>query len=183
VIQTPTSVTPDGEWVLFSEAGVAGSKGAIWRVRISGDHKLEPVLSNGELNAQISPDGKWMAFQTTQDRQSEVYVQPYPGPGARHQVSIGGGAWPLWSSDGAELYYDTADALMAVDVKTAGAFVAGTPRAIVNSRFRSSINGNTQYALARDGRFLRVQRVEPEKPVTRIEIVLNWFEKLRLSQK
>ena len=50
------------------------------------------------------------------------------------------------------------------------------------SRFRSSINGNTQYALARDGRFLRVQRVEPEMPVTRIEIVLNWFEKLRLER-
>ena len=183
VVQTPTSVTPDGEWVLFNEAGVPGSKGAIWRVRINGDHKLEPVLSNGELDGQISPDGKWMAFQTTQDRQSEVYVQPFPDPGARHQVSIGGGAWPLWSHDGTELYYDTADALMAADIKTTGAFVAGTPHAIVNGRFRTSINANTPYSVARDGRLLRVQRVEPDKPVTRIEIVLNWFQNLGSTQK
>jgi Tol biopolymer transport system component len=183
VIQTPTSVTPDGDWVLFNEGGGAGSKGSIWRVRLSGDHKVEPVLENGELNGQISPDGKWIAFQTTQDRQSEVYVQPYPGPGARHQVSIGGGAWPLWSSAGTELFYDTGDAEMAADIRTAGAFGVGTPHAVVNGRFRTSINGNTQYALARDGRFLRVQRVQPDTPVTKIEIVLNWFEKLRSGPK
>ena len=68
---------------------------------------------------------------------------------------------------------------MAVEVKTTQGFVASTPRAIVNGRFRTSINGNTPYSVARDGRFLRVQQVQPDKPVTSIEIVLNWFQKLK----
>ena len=180
VIHTPTSISPDGEWVIFNESGQVSKGGvAVWRVRIDGDRTPQPLLQNGESDGQVSPDGKWLAFQTTVDRSSEICVQPFPGPGPRRQVSIGGGLYPLWSHDGRELYYEASDKLMAVDIRTSPDFAAGTPRVVVDGRYRSSANGNTPYALSQDGRrFLRIQRVQPEWPVTRIDVVLNWFTRL-----
>jgi eukaryotic-like serine/threonine-protein kinase len=178
-VHTPTSVSPDGEWVIYNEGGAGAKNGpGIWRVRLRGNHTPELLLQNGESNAQVSPDGKWLAFQTSNTQTAEISVQPFPGPGPREQVSIGGGTSPLWSRDGKELYYETIDTLMAVDVRTSPGFSAGTPRVIAQGRYRVSANSNTQYSVSPDGRFLRVQRVQPERPVTRIDVVLNWFERL-----
>ncbi len=180
VIHTPTSISPEGEWVIYNESGQVSKGGvAIWRMRIDGDRTPQPLLQDGESNGQVSPDGKWLAFQTAADRSAEVCVQPYPGPGPRKQVSIGGGGYPLWSHDGRELFYETADQIMAVEIKTAPEFSAGTPRVVVQGRYRASANGNTHYAASADGRrFLRIQRVQPERPVTHIDVVLNWFLRL-----
>jgi serine/threonine-protein kinase len=180
VIHTPTSISPNGEWVIYNESGQVSKGGiALWRVRIDGDRTPQPLLQDGESNGQVSPDGNWLAFQTVPDRSGEVFVQPFPGPGPRKQVSVGGGSYPLWSHDGRELYYETADQLMAVDIRTTPELSAGTPRVVVEGRYRASANGNTQYGVSADGRrFLRIQRVQPERPVTHIDVVLNWFERL-----
>jgi len=176
VIQTPTSISPDGDWVFFNEGGSGTS--VIWRVQLSGEHKVESIFTQSEINGQISPDGKWIAFQSSSDLQSEVLVQAFPGPGPRQQVSVGGGGYPLWSRDGRELYYEAGDKLMAVSFAGSPALNISAPRVLMTGRFRPGINSNTQYSVAKDGRFLRIQRVQPELPVTQIEIVLNWFQSL-----
>ena len=86
-----TSVTPDGRAALFIR--IDGAQREIWEVPLDGERTPTPVLQ-GEFqrgNADVSPDGKWMAYRSDQSGQMEIYLQPYPGPGPTVPVSIGGG--------------------------------------------------------------------------------------------
>jgi len=104
-------------------------------------------------------------------------VSPFPGPGPRRQVSIEGGTEPLWSRDGRELFFQSGAKLMSVSVTPGRTLSFGTPRLVHEGRFLRSINGNTPWTVTRDGqRFLRIQQVEPERLVTQISLVFNWFE-------
>ena len=183
VIQTPTSVSADGRWLMFAEGGPqqAGGTG-VWLMRLDGDRAPRPFFEEpaGESDGQISPDGKWVAFQVPVSSRQEIYVTPFPGPGARHQVSTDGGTEPLWSRDGRELFFQSGTQLMAVTVAPGAAFSASTPRLVYEGRFFRTINGNTSWSLTPDGRrFLRIQNVEPERPITRIDLVLHWFLELK----
>jgi serine/threonine-protein kinase len=110
----------------------------------------------------------------------EIYVAPFPGPGARHQISTDGGTEPLWSRDGRELFFQSRTQLMAVTVAPGAAFSASTPRLVHEGRFLKSINGNTSWSLTPDGsRFLRIQNVEPERAITQFEMVFHWFSELK----
>jgi serine/threonine-protein kinase len=110
----------------------------------------------------------------------EIYVAPFPGPGPRHQVSIDGGVEPLWSRNGRELFYQHADRLMGVGVTLGAAFSASAPHVVHEGRFLRSQTGPTGWSITPDGsRFLRIQQVEPERAITRIDLVLNWFEELK----
>ena len=179
-IQTPTSISPDGRWLVFTDGMPALGDSTVWLVGTSGDRQPRQLLLPGEINGQVSPDGRWIAFQSIASGRVEVYVQPFPGPGPRRQVSVGGGDCPLWSRDGRELFYSTADKLMGVEVTNGATFVASTPRVLFTGRYRGSLNSNTPYAVAADGRrFLRVQQAQPQRAVTRIDVVLNWFAEFR----
>ena len=73
--------------------------------------------SFAELNARFSPDSRWVAYESNETGQLEIYVQPFPGPGPKAQVSVGGGTLPRWRRDGGELFYLAPDRrLMAVSV-------------------------------------------------------------------
>jgi len=179
VIHTAYSASPDGRWIVFGEGG-AGTRG-LWMVSLEGAHEVMPIAAPGAaVAARISPNGGWLAYASEQSGQTEVYVQPFPGPGPRTQISRDGGTEPLWSRDGRRLFYVSgADRLMAVDVATSPAFSAEVPRLLYEGRFVFSPNSTTAYDISTDGRrFLRVQQVTPEQPVDRIQIVLNWRDEL-----
>jgi serine/threonine-protein kinase len=182
-IDSPTSVSPDGHWLLFNENSARETGGVgIWLMRLDGDRRPRHLFetSAGESDGQVSPDGKWVAFQAPVSSRQEVYVSPFPGPGPRRQISTDGGVEPLWSSDGRELFFQSGSKLMAAGVTTGATFSAGVPRVLHEGRFLSSINGNTDWTLTRDGkRFLRIQQVEPERAVTRIDLVLNFLSELK----
>ena len=73
--------------------------------------------SFAESNGRFSPDGRWVAYQSNETGRAEVYVQPFPGPGPKSQVSVGGGTLPRWPRDGGELFYLAPDnRLMVVSV-------------------------------------------------------------------
>jgi len=183
VVQTPASVSSDGRWLVFNEGGPQAPGGTgIWLMPLDGDRTPRQLFSDpaGESDGQISPDGKWVAYQAPVSSRQEIYVAPFPGPGARHQVSTDGGTEPLWSRDGRELFFQNGTQLMSVSVAPGGAFTASAPRLVHEGRFLKTINGNTSWSLTPDGkRFLRIQRVEPERAITRIELVLSWFSELR----
>lgn len=177
VIQTPACMSPDGDWVLYTENG-PGQPGTIWKVRIVGDHTPQLVLGAGEVDGQVSPNGHLIAFWSVVDGQSTIFAQPYPGPGPRRQIGRGGA--PLWSKDGRELYYENGDQLMAVSIEPTAPFSAGPPKVVATGRYRPNYNSNTQYGLSGDGkRFLRIQAMTPEPPLTRIDVVLNFLEQLK----
>jgi eukaryotic-like serine/threonine-protein kinase len=193
VVQTPTSVSPDGRWLVFDENVQAA--GEIWLLSLEGGRVpaapgshpgsqesvaagTPRILVEG-LNGQFAPDGRWIAYVSTVSGREEIYVQPFPGPGPRQPISSGGGDEPLWSKDGKELYFTTLDQLLAVDVATTPTFSAGPPRVLFDGRYRESVNGNTPYSVSADGqRFLRVQQVQPDRAVTHIDLVLGWRAEL-----
>ena len=128
--------------------------------------------------AQLSPDGRWVAYQTNESGRFEVVVQSFPDAGGKWQVSTAGGVASRWRADGKELYFLAPDAkMMAVPVTAAGtSFSAGTPLALFPTRI---VDGGTlarsrpQYAVACDGRFLINQPVADAtaEPIT---LILNW---------
>lgn len=183
VIQTPTSVSSDGRWLMFSEAGAHESGGVgIWVMRLDGDRTPQHLFPApaGESDGQLSPDGKWVAFEASVSSRQEIYVAPFPGPGPRRQVSTDGGTEPLWSRDGRELLFQSGTRLMGVTVTPGAAFSAGAPHLVHEGRFIKSVNGNTSWSVTGDGhRFLRIQQVDPERAITHFELVLNWFSELK----
>jgi eukaryotic-like serine/threonine-protein kinase len=183
VSQTPTSVTPDGRWLAFNENGAQEPGGVgIWVMRLDGDRKPQRLFAApaGEVDGQFSPDGKWIAYQVTVSSREEIYVAPFPGPGARHQISTDGGTEPLWSRDGRELFFQNGPQLMVVEVAPGAALSAGVPHLVHEGRFFKTINGNSSWSVTPDGkRFLRIQQVEPERAITSFELVLNWFSELK----
>jgi len=118
-----------------------------------------------------------------------VYVQPYPGDGARQQVSVDGGTASAWSHDGRELFYMTASSIggqaaptkmMAVSVQLKPTFTAGTPRMLFEGRYGATANIRGYDVTADGRRFLMVQ--QKERPVMRLTdmvIVQNWVEELK----
>jgi serine/threonine-protein kinase len=183
---TPTSVSSDGRWLVFSGlSGMSGGENMVWRLRLDGGGAgggpgagtPEPMLSPSSRlsNGQISPDGRSMAYESDMSGRLEIYVMPFPGPGASQQVSVDGGVESLWSRDGRTLYFQNGDVLMEVDVTPGAPPRFGRPRPLYSGRYRISVNGNTPWALSPDGRrFLRVQQAQPDLPIDRIDVVLGW---------
>jgi hypothetical protein len=177
VVHTPSSVSPDGRWVAFTEGG-STVVGSTWVLSLTGDRTPRLLISGG-LDAQFSPDGRWIADQSSESGNLQVYVAPFPGPGPRIPVSAGGGHSSLWSPDGRELYYVQGDAIMAVTVGRSATMSVSAPRKLFEGRFRGNPNTLTPFDIAPDGRrFIRVQQAQPDRAVTRIEVVLNWAGQL-----
>jgi dipeptidyl aminopeptidase/acylaminoacyl peptidase len=175
VIQTPTSATPDGKWIVFLESG-AGASADLLRVALDGSHEIQPLVGTpaAEIAGQASSDGRWLAVESTASGRPEIWAQPLGGDGRANgaliPVSRDGGNAPRWSRDARELFFTTPDSIMGVTVNGSS---FSQPRPIVSGRFRVSANANTNYDVAKDGRFLHVLSIEPTKPQTRIEVVLN----------
>ena len=177
---SPSGFTPDGSGLLYDRVEEDPTRRDVWWLPSSG--KREPRLLLGgpfaKGDAVVSPDGRWVAFESPLSGRNETYLQPFPGPGPRQTVSIGGGESPLWARDGRELYYTTRDRLMAVSIPATDELSIGAPELVFEGRYRDDVNANTPYDVTPDGRFLRVQQVEPDRPLTHIELVLGWNAEL-----
>ena len=129
-IPNPTSWSRDGRFLAFFRTG-PNTQRDIWVLRLN-DRKAEPFLTTPftEGAPSFSPDGRWLAYVSDESGRPEIYVQPYPGPGGKWQISTDGGTEPLWNRSGRELFYRTENRMMIVDVETppAGSFSAGKPR-------------------------------------------------------
>ena len=127
--------SPDGEWMLIRTAGPRSVEANrdIYAFRPGVDTVPMPLLAEDgydEMYPDISPDGRWLAYQTTETDRSEVYVRPLPDVRAgRWQISVNGGRQPRWSSDGREIFFQGPNReMMVVDVDVSSGFRAGDPR-------------------------------------------------------
>jgi Tol biopolymer transport system component len=176
VVQTPMCVTPDAKWVIYSEGGGPATTGGadIWKVALDGAHETVPVVATpaSETGGQVSPDGRWMLFESGVSGRPEIWIKPFDSPAAAGGMSVsrdGGGA-PRWSRDGREFFFQVPNGVMAV---TVNGDVRSDPRLLFEGRFRAAANANTNYDVAKDGRFLLVQPIHPAMDLGRIEVVLN----------
>ena len=128
------SITPDGRTVVFQETG-SGTSG-IRTLAFDSAPASRTIIpaAFAESAPVVSPDGHWMAYQSDQTGQMEVYVQSYPAPGARVPVSLQGGSEPAWAHNGRELFYRSGDSLMVASVTLSPTFaVAGRRRLFTGS--------------------------------------------------
>ena len=133
-----------------------------------------------ERTARLSPDGRWLAFVSNSSGVSEIYVQPFPGPGARMRVSTRGGDQPEWRGDGSELFYIALDGkLMAVSIKPAAdrsSIDPGEPVVLFPARIGvvvRPIRAGT-YLPSADGQRFLVDRLLQDAGGTPVRVVLNW---------
>jgi hypothetical protein len=138
-----------------------------------------------EVNGEVSPDGRWLAYESDESGRSEIYMRPFPQvERARHQVSTGGGTRPLWSRTGRELFYwAPPDTLMTVPVRLGADVVLGSPQQVLKGPYRATFGGR-HYDVSADGqRFLLLKdasTTDGQKPVApEIHVVLNWIEELK----
>jgi Tol biopolymer transport system component/predicted Ser/Thr protein kinase len=154
-IHSPYSWTPDGKTLLlalfrsFNRQAIASvtPPDPTVRVLLDGDY--------AQLDPNVSPDGRWMAYQSDETGRFEVYVRPYPEVGrGRWRVSTNGGTSPRWSRDGAEMFYYDGSGLISVPVRTTGeSLTMGRPSTL----FQVVVFGGRlgpDYEIGPDGRFL-----------------------------
>jgi Tol biopolymer transport system component len=176
--QGPASWSPDGQLLAFHEVNPTTQRD-IWVLRL-GDRKPQPFLRTkfDEAEPRFSPDGRWLAYVSDESGRYEIYVQPYPGPGGKWQISAEGGNEPVWNPNGRELFYRSGDKMMAVDIATQSGFTVGKPRMLFQGRYEQASVPIDNYDVSPDGqRFLMIK--ESEQSATQISVVLNWFEELK----
>jgi hypothetical protein len=114
---------------------------------------------------------------------AQIFVQPFPRTGAIYQITTGGGATPLWSRDGKQLFYVNNGRLFAVDIRTEPTFSATPPAELPIRGAVFPVPGLQNYDVKKDGRFLVVLPAGAEtgaaQPAAQIHIVLNWIEELK----
>jgi serine/threonine protein kinase len=179
-VHTPTSWSPDGKNLLYYDATTTSSGWDLWVVSVA-DARAQPLVAAPlrQSAAQWSPDGHWIAYGSDESGRDEVYVLPFPLTGQRWRVSTDGGSEPAWSHDGRELFYRGGGKVWAVDVRTSPAFSVGSPRALFADTFTLSPNATTGYSVTKGARFLFAQPIQPDPPITHIQMVVNWFSELR----
>jgi eukaryotic-like serine/threonine-protein kinase len=125
--QAPSSWSPDGQLLAFVRFN-SNKRLEIWVLRL-GDRKAQPFLQTrfDEAAPQFSNDGRWLAYMSNESGRYEVYVQPYPGPGGKWQISTEGGTEPIWNPNGRELFYRSGDKMMAVEITTQLVLLRASP--------------------------------------------------------
>jgi eukaryotic-like serine/threonine-protein kinase len=132
-------------------------------------------------NAQISSDGRWIAYASNETGSMEIYVSPFPSANGKWQVSSTGGQEPRWRQDGKELFYVSADGkMMAVAVKTGASFEAGSPAALFQTHRRQPVSSQDvfSYDVSGDGqRFLIITKMD-EANAAPLSVHLNWASEM-----
>lgn len=178
----PEDWSADGRWLLYSQAHPTTGTD-LWALDMASPERTPRVVVNtpaAEVQAQLSPDGRWIAYSTNETGRFEVVVQPFPNGGGKWPVSTNGGGAPRWRADGKELYFVAPDAtMMAVPVTASNtSFAPGTPVPLFLARGPNGGASRTDrdFAVASDGRFLIIQPVDTvAAPIT---LILNWHGRL-----
>jgi Tol biopolymer transport system component len=179
--KNPLSWSPDGRFLLYSTGTASPKTGAdLFVLPLSGDRKPQPFLQTpfNELGGQFSPDGRWIAYTSNESGKYEVYVQPYPGPGGKWQISTAGGGIPRWRRDGTEIFY------IAPDYKLMAAGINGKGSSIevgaVKPLFQTHMVGNRhEYDVSADGQRFLVNSAPEQEASAPITVVLNWIAGLK----
>jgi hypothetical protein len=185
----PWSWSSDVKTLVLTEFTLSeGLRFGIDALPLEGDRKLRLLLKEkyNQLQPQISPDGRWIAYVSVESGKPEVYVRPFPEVNkGKWQVSTSGGNQPLWSPNGRELFYHNADSVMAVAVEAGQMFKCGKPESLFRGSYTSFYDQDEHtWGISLDGRRFLMMK-EPGSTASaggaplKINIVLNWFEELK----
>jgi len=187
----PDSWSSDGRFIVFSSGDVR-AYADLWALPLTGDRKPVPILRAPfqESHAQVSPDAKWVAYQSNETGRMEIYARPFPSGAGKWQLSTNGGSWPRWRRDSREVFYMATSGisgtgisggkLMSVDVNIKGStFEVGSPHELCDTGYINlpSTGRYHTFAVSPDGQRFLIPRpqstavVEASPPIV---VVLNW---------
>jgi Tol biopolymer transport system component/predicted Ser/Thr protein kinase len=185
----PWSFSPDGRRLAFTE--VSADHPSVWTLPLDmtdPEHpkpgQPEPFLETVSHDPVFSPNGRWIAYTSSESGTLEVYVRPFPGPGGRWQVSSGGGQFPIWSRAGRELFFASLDLHIMVAGYTTSSDTFEADKARPWSNIQLLALGNTPaFDLNPDGKRFAVAvrpraATEQSGPV-HVTVILNFFDLLR----
>jgi serine/threonine-protein kinase len=185
--QGPQSFSPDGRQLLYRENDPK-TNADINLLSLDLSRQVKPLIKTpfSEQNAELSPDGKFVAYQSNESGRDEIYVRPFPDADrGRWQVSTLGGTRPLWAHSGRELFYLAGESarMMAVAVQTGPSFTAGSPQILFDGPYLAASNnsGRTYDVSLDDKRFLMIKTASDASPTapSSLVAVINWFDELR----
>ena len=181
--------SPDGRWLLFRTGGVVGPAGGrdIVGIRPRVDTVPVPIVATpyDEEAIALSPDGRWLAYESNETGRTEVFLRPFPDADAgKWQVSNDGGVAPLWARNGRELFYVSAQGeMMAVAVGPGAEPGLGAPVLLFplgEKIYMSPREYYTPFDVGPDGRFIMARSVTPDSDLEiPLVVVDNWFEELQ----
>ena len=185
-LQWPQSWSADGQTLVILEVG-EGNIPDIKLVSVTGENETEGLIATEfwEYYAEVSPDGRWIAYTSQESGRPEVYVRPFPNvEDGKWQISRDFGVSPVWAPDGRELFFrgSVARDMMVVAVETEPTFNPGNPERLFAAPYLTNQFGrNRPWDVAPDGRFLMIRRSatgqEPQL-APQIVVVENWFQEL-----
>ena len=183
---------PDGKVLAFYQLN-PGSSWDILTLAVEGNEKSgwkpgesKPFLNSpfGEMTPVFSPDGRWLAYQSDESGNNEVYVRPFPGPGGKWQISTGGGVFPKWSRNGKELFYSTEGSRIMVATYTVSgdSFHPEKPQPWSPGQFSSGRGYTYNFDPHPDGRrfaVLKAPATGETSQVNKVTFIFNFFDQLR----
>jgi serine/threonine protein kinase len=174
----------DGKYLIYEADNGAETKLDIMVLPLTGERKPYPYVWSqfNETHARLSPDGRWLAYVSDESGRAEVYVQSFPDPSGKWQISVAGGDQPQWSDDGKELYYMAVDRnLMSVPISSASGFEAGRPVVLFPTRTQISslTDDRNTYAPNRDGTKFLISTLVDDRNAHPLTLVLNWASELK----
>ena len=175
-------LVPDGRRVVFSDIQRATGVD-LWIAPLDSPAAARPLLATpfSEWNPAVSPDGRWLAYTSTETGAREVYVRGLDD-GGRTRVSTGGGAEPRWARGGRELFYRKGDTIYAASVTTGRQFVSEPPSVLLGTR--AATVPVTDWDVSADGRTFVVTRQPDLGPEdTQLHVILHWFDGLVAGRK
>jgi serine/threonine-protein kinase len=183
-VQFPSSWSPDGTTLAYAEIKLLNPETDydIWLLSGPGSWTRRNLIRTPFKDDQpmFSPDGRALAWVSNETGKRQVYVRPYAGTG-RTMVSTDGGAEPIWSRNGSELFYRSGRRVFALPVSTKGTLTIGRPSVLFEGDFEagSATPGIPNYDVAPDGRFIMVASAADAALPTRLDVAINWVEELR----
>jgi eukaryotic-like serine/threonine-protein kinase len=186
----PWSFSKDGKSLVLWEVTPSPFHWDIGVLSVEGNHQRKELLHDEKYlvkEPRISPDGRWLAYASTETKQSEIWVCGFPDvKKGKWQVSTSGGNHPLWSPDGKELFFNNGDATMAVPVETDPQFkINGLPKVLFRGTLgkvlgpSAGLAGYTYWDISPDGKRFLMLKDDPVQAPRKINIVVNWFEELK----
>jgi eukaryotic-like serine/threonine-protein kinase len=175
----PLSWIGDGRSLIYGRYG-ATTNLDLATLPLFGDRRPVPLFQEefGEVMGSTSPDGRWIAYVSTETGKTEVYVQSFPSGDGKRKISVDGGIEPVWRRDGKEIFYLAADgSLMAVATTAGAALDAGRPSRLFQTKMSPISTPNTtrnQYVVSADGQRFLVREPPEGRPMLPITVVVNW---------